>query len=121
MPMVATVLPRLIFPQPQLLNSLVGAANQQFSPQHSRTRPIPIPRFAHAGRYFSPAWHGLPTVSALIGRCCSLAQPEVAHMLSWLSCMPCIAVALPGLTCPQLPLLSSPKELSLVVVSHILL
>lgn len=48
------------------------------------------------------AWHGLLAVSALTGKCFSLAQVGMAHTLLWLSCMPAGDAAWPCLACHQI-------------------
>lgn len=53
------------------------------------------------GESFNPAWHGLPTVSALTGGCCDLTWLGVSHILSWFSCVPAGTAALLGVGCLQ--------------------
>lgn len=73
MPVGAAALPSLVCPQVQLLQSPQGALSQ--GPiQVPLSGLFPVPGLVHAAKYFSTAWNGPCTVSALTGEYCSLAQ-----------------------------------------------
>lgn len=61
--------------------------------------PFPVLHLVHTGNCFNPALHGQP--AGLAGSCCKLAQLDVSHTLSWLSCVAENAAAWPSPVCPQ--------------------
>lgn len=90
---------------PSLCAPSLSSHTCQWEPQTSRgvhkillPGLIPAPDLVHAGVCFNPAWQDLPTLSALAGEYCSLAQPGTAYTLSWLLCMPAGAMAF---SCPD--------------------
>lgn len=54
---------------------------QQGDARSSLTRSVPSPMFCVYWQVLQPGWHGPPEVSAIISRCCRLAQPGMVDTL----------------------------------------